>query len=278
MESREPVNSPYHAILPITDEEFVRFQRLIYEVAGISLSPAKKMMVATRLQKRLASHGFYRYRDYYDLVTSGQHPEEMQVMVDRLTTNETYFFREPDHFDRLRSLVQSELLERPLRVWSAACSSGDEVYSLAMLLNQTLGPTGWELTGSDVSYRVLKQAQRGHYPLYRNGGVTPDLLAKYCLKGVGKQAGTFLINRELREKISFKPINLKNSLPHMGRFNVIFLRNVLIYFDQKTKAEIVHRVVQPLKPGGYLFISHTESLHDMASEMKMVKPSIFIKK
>jgi chemotaxis protein methyltransferase CheR len=273
-----PLTNGLAAIQPITDEEFGRFQRLIHDLTGISMCPAKKMLVASRLQHRLAHHGLNRYGDYYQRVISDHHPDEKQVLVDVLTTNETYFFREPDHFTLLRDRVLPAAATAPFRVWSAACSSGEEVYSLAMVLDAQLAAGSWELLGSDVSRRVLQQAERGHYPMARNEGINAERLRRYCLKGVRRHAGTFLIDERLKRSVRFRQINLKQPLPSLGRFDVIFLRNVLIYFDQATKKQIVQRVIEPLKKGGYLFISHTENLHGIVSELEMIKPSIFIKR
>jgi len=262
-------------IQKITDEEFGRFQRLIYEIAGISMCPAKKMMVASRLQRRLAHYGLNRFGDYYRLVTSDTHPDEMQILVDLLTTNETYFFREPAHFHFLKNNIPPQSAATQFRVWSAACSSGEEVYSLAMILADEIKGHAWEIIGSDLSQRVLHRAERGHYPIDRNEGIETTHLKKYCLQGVRSQAGTFLIDQKLKDRVSFRQINLKTKLPNIGRFDVIFLRNVLIYFDHKTKKEIVHRVARQLKPGGLFFISHTESLHGIKTDLKLVSPAIF---
>ncbi len=264
-------------IQKITDEEFSRFQRLIYDLAGISMCPAKKVMVSSRLQRRLVHYGLNRFGDYYRLVTGNAHPGEMQILVDLLTTNETYFFREPAHFNFLRESILSQPTANPFRVWSAACSSGEEVYSLAMVLADKLNTKTWEIMGSDLSERVLFQAQRGHYQIERNEGISPDHLRKYCLKGVRSQAGTFLIDEKLKEHVKFRQVNLMRKLPNIGRFDLIFLRNVMIYFDQETKKEVVHRISTQLKSGGHLFISHTESLHGIAPELKKVGPSILQK-
>ena len=268
-------SSGYLAIQPITDEEFESFRELIFEIAGISLCAGKKMMVASRLQRRLVHYGLHRFSDYYHLVTDKTHPREMQTLVDLLTTNETYFFREPSHFDFLRNEILPQHTNNVFRAWSAACSSGEEVYSLAMVLADTLNDRPWEILGSDLSRRVLKRAQRGHYPMERNEGIDFAFLKKYCLKGVRSQNNTFLIDQKLKTQVRFRQINLKEELPNIGHFDVIFLRNVLIYFNQETKKEIVHRVSDLLKPDGYLFISHAESLHGIESGLKMINPSIF---
>ena len=265
------------SIQPITDFEFGRFQQLIRNIAGISICPAKKMMVSSRLQRRLAVYGLRRFSDYYRLVTSESHPDELQIVVDLLTTHETYFFREPSHFVYLRDHILKHRPAHGFRVWSAACSSGEEVYSLAMLLADTLDGEQWEVLGSDISLQMLQRARRGHYPMERNEGIQDRYLKHYCLKGVRSQENTFLIDRRLKARVNFRQVNLKQSLPHLGRFDVIFLRNVLIYFDAKTKREIVRRVIGQLNPEGYLFISHTENIQGIAAELQQVNPAVFRK-
>lgn len=261
----------------ITDDEFKLFQKLIFEQAGISMSPAKKMMVAGRLQRRLAYYGLRQYGDYYRLIQKPENRQELQVMVDALTTNETYFFREPAHFDLLRAQILPTTTSNPVRIWSAACSSGEEVYSIAMTLSETLRTRSWEVLGSDISTRMLKLAQAGHYPLLRNEGISFDYLKKYCLKGTGPQNGTCLVMNQLKQRVSFKQINLIKPLPDIGTFDVVFLRNVLIYFDQQTKLEIIRRISKTIRPGGYLLVSHTESLHSLNHDLHLIKPSIFRK-
>jgi len=264
----------------ISDLEFENFQNLLHNVAGIYLPPVKKVLVAGRLGKRLRHHGLSSFGDYYQIVTGGEHPEELQVMLDCLTTNETYFFREPAHFDflksELRNMQDAETMSQ-VRIWSAACSSGEEVYTLAMVLAETLGLHNWEIVGSDLNQEVLRRARTGHYTMERTSGIDPTLLKKYCLKGSGPQAGTFLIGDELRQNTRFTQVNLKEPLSSMGKFDVIFLRNVMIYFDQKMKKDVVDRMVHALKPGGLFFISHSESLHGITPHLKMIRPSIFKK-
>ncbi len=264
----------------ITDEEFNRFQRLLHETAGIYLPPAKKVLVAGRLDKRLRHYRMSNFGDYYRMIASGKHPEEFQVMLDCLTTNETYFFREPAHFEFLQNDLKAKrrtAADEPVRIWSAACSSGEEVYTLAMVLAETLGALPWEVVGSDINREVLQQAMRGHYSMARTSGIDPELLRKYCLKGARSQAGTFLVGDKLKQRTRFIQVNLNKPLSGLGRFDVVFLRNVMIYFDQETKKEVVNRIVHVLKPKGLLFISHSESLHGMVSGIKMIRPSVFQK-
>lgn len=264
--------------LALNDREFSQFQAWLYQAAGINLSPAKKALVAGRLFKRLKHYELGSYGEYFKLIMSGQRTEELQVALDLLTTNETYFFREPKHFDFLREHVLPHATPgKTFRLWSAASSSGEEPYSLAMTLAEGLGTTPWEIIGSDISSQVLAKARSGHYPMERARTLPQPLLVKYCLKGTGSQQGTFLIDRALRSRVNFIQVNLNDTLPELGEFDVIFLRNVMIYFDQPTKSKVVARLFPRLKPGGYFIISHSESLNGVSDALKLVAPSIYRK-
>ena len=263
------------AVRPITDDEFQQFRRFIYDQAGISMAPQKRHLVEGRLHKRLRHYGLRTYGEYFRWVSSPEGREEHQVLVDLLTTNETYFFREQAHFDFLAEKILAGYRGREFRAWSAACSSGEEVYTLAMVMAETLGQGDWEVHGSDISQRMLAAARAGLYPLERAQGIPRHLLSKYCLKGVRSQAGYLLIDSKLKQRVRFRSVNLKAPLAEHPAYQVIFLRNVLIYFDVETKREVVGRVSRALAPGGYLFVSHVESLHGVADHLEMVKPSIF---
>lgn len=265
---------------PITDQEFALFQRLIYKIAGISLSDAKKVLLVGRLARRLNVYGFGTFSQYYRMLASGEHPEELQTMVDLLTTNETYFFRESKHFDFLRDeIIAKRKSSGIFRVWSAASSSGEEIYTLAMVLADCLPGTPWEVVGSDISTRVLEKAATGHYSLARTEGIPPDFLRKYCLKGVRTNAGTFLIAPELRQRTRFYQINLTQPITtNIGEFEVIFLRNVLIYFDAETKAKVINNLLPRLKSGGFLIIGHSETLNNLnIARLDTVRPTIYRK-
>jgi chemotaxis protein methyltransferase CheR len=262
----------------ITDQEFTQFQKLIHGIAGISMSVAKKPLVSGRLAKRLAHHGVASYTDYFRILQNDSSRGEMQIAVDLLTTNETFFFREPKHFYFLRDKVlPHQRPGRSFRVWSAACSSGEEVYTLAMILSDGLGDAPWEIIGSDISTRVLEKARGAHYSLERTKGISQQHLSCYCLKGVGSQDGTFLVERNLRQRVQFRQINLNEALPQLGEFDVIFLRNVMIYFDMETKRQVVKRILPLLRPGGYFIVSHSESMNGVTDELKIVTPSIYRK-
>ena len=263
----------------ITDQEFGLFQRLIYKIAGISLSDAKKVLLVGRLTRRLSQYELSSFGDYYRMLATGNCPEEVQTMVDLLTTNETYFFREPKHFDFLRNeVIAKRTNPANFRVWSAASSSGEEAYSIAMTLAEALPNTPWEIVGSDISTKVLAKAVAGHYSLARTEGIPTGYMHKYCLKGIRSHARTFLIRPELRQKTSFHQINLMHPVEaDIGEFEVIFLRNVMIYFDPETKAKVVHNLLPRLKTGGYLIIGHSETLNGITDRVVSVRPTIYRK-
>lgn len=262
----------------LKDRDFQRIQKFLFEKTGIHLSDVKKTLVASRLYSRLKVTGYSDYGSYYSYVESPSGKNELTHFLDALTTNETYFFREPEHFNFLSALVKENRSKTDWKLWSAASSSGEEVYSLAMLLSDDVRkPNSWHIHGSDLSTKVIAKAQQGHYPIDRNEGISPERLRKYCLKGTGKQVGTFLIDRDLTNNITFFNHNLLDRADSLGFFDVVFLRNVMIYFNPSSKQEVLNNVLRQLKPGGYFFISHTESLMNMKHELKQIKPSIYRK-
>ena len=262
----------------ITDREFRDIRSWIYRRAGIHLSDQKKALVSGRLATRLRHYQLTHYGDYFHLLQAGTHPDEPQVAVDLLTTNETHFFREPRHFDYLRDqILPLHPVKRPLRVWSAACSSGEEPYSIAMTLASTLGEGPWEVLASDLSSRVLDRARKGHYPMARARTISHECLVAHCLKGTGRHDGTFMVAPHVASRVQFSQINLNEPLPRLGEFDLIFLRNVMIYFDAPTKQQVMDRILGCLRPGGHLMIGHSESLNSVESTMKSVAPAIYRK-
>lgn len=259
----------------LTEKEFAQFQRMLCEVAGIHLAPAKKLMLAGRLGRRVRDLGLASFGDYFQLLQ--QRKDERQLAVDLLTTNETYFFREPKHFEFLQEqILPGHPRGRPFRVWSAACSSGEEPYSLAMLLDDRLGDAGWEVLASDISTQVLDKARRGLYGVNRIELMPAEYRRRYCLRGIGAQEGLLLLQQSLRSRVQFRQINLNAALPGgLGNFDLILLRNVMIYFQQETRRQVVQRIVQQLRPGGYLFVGHSESLNGIAAGLQPVRPSVY---
>ena len=260
----------------ITDQEFALFQKLIYKIAGISLSDAKKVLLVGRLGKRLKQYNFATFTQYYRYLSSGESPEELQTMVDLLTTNETYFFREPQHFDFLRDVVLKEPRgASTFRIWSGASSTGEEAYSMAMTLAEHLKSSPWEVFGTDISMTVLAKARAALYSLERTDGIPPAFMKKYCLKGVRAQEGKFMVAPDVRKNVSFSQVNLTQPISGVGEFDVIFLRNVMIYFDPETKRKVVENMLPALKPNGYFIVGHSESLNGISNQVKAVRPTIY---
>ncbi len=261
---------------PLSDAELHGFSRLMMDAAGIMLPLSKKALVGGRLGRRLQALGLSSFTHY--LAHIQRDGPERQRAIDLLTTNETYFFREPRHFAYLAEhILPRHDASRPFRVWSAACSSGEEPYSVAMLLSEHLGSRVWEIVASDISTRVLEQARRGIYPMERADKIPLPYLKAYCLKGVGAQEGQFLIQEALRARITFRELNLNAPLPDMGQFDLVLLRNVMIYFDAATKRGVCGRIEQVLRPGGHLFVGHSETLNGLESRLRMVQPAVYRK-
>lgn len=262
----------------ITEAEYTQFQRFIFDAAGITFGASKHALVMGRLGKRVAVFHLNTFGQYLDLLAAGNHPDEVQMAVDLLTTNETYFFREIKHFDFLRAqALATRNRSQPYRVWSAASSSGEEAYSVAMVLADCLANTPWEVLGTDISTKVLQGASRALYTLERARHIPPDYLRRYCLKGTGEHEGRLLIDRSLRSKVLFRHVNLNMPLPNLGQFDVVFLRNVMIYFNDETKRTVVARVIASLKPGGHFCVGHSESLNNISTALEQVAPSIYRK-
>lgn len=252
--------------------EFDGLRRLLFEISGISIGPGKESLVAGRLQRRLDVLGLRTYGEYLSRIRTKEGEDERQIAVDLLSTNETYFWREPQHFALVETQAREVAAERrPFEVWSAASSSGEEAYTLAMVLQEvarsTRPPLAWSIFGSDISTRVIERARRAHYPMERAQKLPLPLLHRYGLKGEGDYEGTFLVERSLRDHVRFGQINLIDPLPSLGPFDAIFLRNVLIYFEPETKAKVIRAVSSKLKPNGRLYVGLSESLHQVAGDL-----------
>jgi chemotaxis protein methyltransferase CheR len=260
----------------LTDGEFASFQKLIYDWAGIHMNESKKALVSGRLMKRLRHYNISMFSDYLRIVKGSEYPEEKQVMINLLTTNETYFFREPRHFDWLREKIRARRAGEPFRVWSAAASSGQEAYSVAMVLGDEIGYTGWEIIGSDISEKALAVALSATYPIEQAQQIPENYLRRFCLRGVRDSEGKFCVRPELTENVRFYRVNLNEILPgNFGKFDVIFLRNVMIYFDRLTRQKVSESLRHFLKPEGNLVIGHAESLHGITDMLRPVKPTIY---
>ncbi len=263
-------------MITLTDTELSSFSRLMFDAAGINLAPSKKALVEGRLSKRLHALGLPSFTAYLQHLRTDA--AERQQAIDLLTTNETYFFREPRHFAYLsENIVPAMDTSHALRVWSAACSSGEEPYSIAMVLAERMGQQPWEIVASDISTRILDQARRAIYPMERAEKIPQSYLKAFCLKGVGAQAGSFTLQPSIRERVRFQAINLNTALPDNGLFDLIVLRNVMIYFDADTKRAVCRRLLDVLRPGGHLFIGHSESLNGLDLPVQAVQPAVYRK-
>lgn len=262
----------------ISDLEFTTIRDFLFQKTGISLTSSKKALVCSRLFKRVQAFKLESYAAYFELVKSGRNPAELQMAINLLTTNETYFFREPKHFDMLSDIAEKADRSRIFRVWSAACSTGEEVYTIAMTLAELTRVNRaprWEVRGSDISTRVLDAARVGHYSFDRTDDIPPDYLKRYCLCGTGQYEGTLLIDKSLRDKAEFAQINLIEPLPQLVPFDVIFLRNVLIYFDQPVKHKVVSQLIANLTPDGILFVGLAETLNGLIDGLVSIGPGAY---
>jgi len=258
-----------------SDKEFYLFQQLILNKLGIFLPIQKKALLTNRLWKRLREWNLDSYEDYYRLILGKDGDAELDLALELITTNETYFFREQKHFDYMVQFILPEFKHgRKLRVWSAAASTGEEPYSIAMLLADQC-QSSWELECSDVNNSVIEQARRAIYPAARIRNIPDSYLHRFCRKGVGPQEGYVRVTQELREKVNFTTLNLHYDFPDIGKFDLVFLRNVLIYFENDTKSKVLDRIANVLNPGGVLFVGHSESLHGVTSRFTPIKPAIY---
>jgi len=261
----------------ITNSEFIKFKTLIYKTTGIELKENKQNLIESRLMKRLRIHNIESYSEYYELILRDK--EELQLMINQVTTNETSFFRENKHFDYLAKKILPQCKER-VHIWSAASSIGVEAYTIAMVVDETLSPRNlpFDILASDINIDVLKQAKEAIYDIRFSKNIPKNYLKKYCLKGIGKMENKFSINNYLKQKLSFAQINLTQPISSkVGEFHIIFLRNVLIYFDIQTKKDVVKYVLKHLKVGGYFFIGHSETLFNISDEVIQVMPTVYQK-
>jgi chemotaxis protein methyltransferase CheR len=261
----------------ISTGEFDWICSFLLERSGIQLKRGKEALVVGRLSRRLRHHGLETFADYIRLLSQDPAGREARITVDLLTTNETYFFREHQHLDMLPQLLQS--LNRPsgamIRVWSAASSTGEEAYSIALTLADHLGTKPWEIVGTDISGRVLDVARRGLYPLDAAERIPERLLRAYCLKGRDEHDGFFTLQSSLRSRVQFQPANLIGPLPDLGTFDVVFLRNVMIYFSDETKTQLLCQLAKLVRPGGYLLIGRAESIASLDTPFIPVSPSVY---
>jgi chemotaxis protein methyltransferase CheR len=262
------------------DQTFRRISTLMHSAIGLSFADSKKPLVTSRLAPRIRDLGLDGFDEYLALISRPDDGGEFQMAVDLLTTNETYFFREPAHFDLLAQQITQGGLRTP-RVWSAAASFGDEAWSITMLLadlqQQGRVSGDWGVLATDISDRVLRSAKQAIYPAERLRHVSPERLRRHCLQGVAESAGLVQIHPRLHSRVQFGQLNLCKPIEALGPFDVVFLRNVLIYFDLPTKCEVVDRVASQLRPGGLLFIGTAEGRVPCKTALQVLAPGAFRK-
>ncbi len=275
--------SSYLAVEDDLGDSLTAIGQIMYDISGIVLDERKKELVKARLRKRLAHHGFTRYAQYVSHVQSKPGGAELDQMVDLLTTNKTSFFRELRHFDFLRDQVLPQVSSGSgLRIWSAGCSSGEEPYSLTILLNDVLSPEELSRTrilATDLSAEVLTHAQAGVYDEAQMADVPDRAVRTYFLTANDPQSGKvrYGVKPALRRLIRFARLNLMGDWPMSGPFDVILCRNVMIYFDTPTRERLVARFRDLLPPGGHLLVGHSESLNSIAHGLEYVQPAVYRK-
>jgi chemotaxis protein methyltransferase CheR len=266
----------------LTDKEFELFKQLIYQQVGITLDAHKKTLLVSRLGKRLRDLHLSSYQAYYDCVNGKGGEEELLNLLDLVSTNKTDFYREPVHFEFLRDQVLPELQSaKTLRIWSSASSSGEEPYTIAMTLTDAIADImRWDIKilASDISTRVLAKASSGIYEEERVTQLSHDLVRRHFLRGKGLQAGKLQVRPQVARLVAFRRINLMDpTFPIRSPLDVIFCRNVMIYFDRPTQAKLMEKFFRYLRPGGYLFIGHSESLQWIDHQFTYLRPTIYQK-
>ncbi len=275
-------NHQFFKIPPMTDQEFKKLQKIIYDSAGIDIKESKRYLLINRLSKRLRNLGLQNFSQYIAYLESGEkRKQEIVEFIDAVTTNKTEFFREFNHFQFFKDKVLPELTSTKssgmIRIWSAACSSGEEPYSISIFLSELLANKPnfrFEILASDISETILRSAVEGVYDESKVKPVSPDQLRKYFLKG----DKFYKVRPEVAQKVNFKKINLKLDFQRsLSNFDVIFCRNVLIYFNHEMQNQIINKCWHVLKPGGYLFLGHSETLFGSQTAFKYIAPSIYRK-
>jgi chemotaxis protein methyltransferase CheR len=268
--------------IELGDQEFDFLRHVVTENAGIVLGPSKRQLVQGRLVRRLRELGLKSFAQYCEHVRDSG-PEELVSLINCITTNVTAFFRENHHFDQLASRMLPEAMarnaqSRRIRIWSAGCSSGEEPYSIAMTVAETMPPTQrWDLKilATDIDSDMVTAASSGIYAEDRMTGVSAERQRQWMRRGAGENSGMLKLKPELISLITFRTLNLLGEWPLTGPFDVIFCRNVMIYFDQATRERILSRFARLLAPGGYLCIGHSESIHGSNMPYRLVGRTIY---
>ena len=275
-------------LLVLSPKEFAAIAALARDEFGLELGQGKEQLVASRLGKVMRRLGLKTFRDYYRHVEGDRTGDALVELIDALTTNHTSFFREPAHFDFLVERVFSQHTfagqkgRAPMRIWCAASSTGEEPYTIALMAREYLGgagggagPTLPRILATDISTRVLETARKGMYQADRFPDGLAPWLKKHLLRGEGRWQGWYRMRPEILAMVEFRRLNLIEPLPNVGRFTVIFCRNVMIYFSRETQELLVNRLAACLEPGGYLFVGHSESLTGIGHPLESVQPAVY---
>jgi chemotaxis protein methyltransferase CheR len=265
-------------MLVLTQSAFRELQALFLAASGIQLTESKRAMMEARLRSRVEALGLRDFDAYCAHIRASYNAEERQRAIDLLTTNETYFFREPVHFQVLAEVLAQLPKTQPVRVWSAACSSGEEAFSIGMTILDKAPWLNWEVRASDLSERMLECGRRGVFPLQRLEHMPPTYLKRFALRGTRENEGSFRVADDVRRRVRFIQHNLLEDVPTLGSFDVIFVRNVLIYFDNERKQKILKLILKRLRPAGVLFLGLAESLQGQDLPLVRISNSVYRKR
>lgn len=262
----------------LSESDFKKLTDLVFQFTGIRMGDKKRPLITGRLARRLRLLELPNYGAYLNYLLNEESGEEREIFIDLITTHVTHFFREPEHFVFLASYLQT-VKQYPLRIWSAAVSTGEEAYSIGMVLQDRLGPSKWKILGTDVSAESVSRARTALYPMAGIDQIPDFYKKKYLLKGKDSMEGYFTLDKEIRESVQLDTLNLMNFTKLPGNFlpEIVFLRNVMIYFDADEKQIVIDRMAKLLPTGGILLIGHSESLNGLKSPFKLLKTAIYQK-
>ena len=264
----------------LKESEYRQLRDIVYDHAGIHLGDNKKELVHARLTKILRKRGIPDFRQYIQILDADSSDDELIMLLDAISTNVTHFFREQEHFNFLAEILPDLQKNKPIRVWSAGCSSGEEPYSLAITLKEYHEKTGGPepaIIATDLSTKVLKKAVGAVYPMKAVDRLDQSLLRKYFLKGKGSAENFVKVKKDVTRLVTFERMNLMEPVRFSQEFDIIFCRNVMIYFDGITRTNVVRKYHEALNTGGYLFIGHSESLNGIEHDFSYVRPTIYRK-
>ncbi|ESP91016.1 MULTISPECIES: CheR family methyltransferase [Pseudoalteromonas] len=264
--------------MTISQLEFNQLNRVLDEHTGIRLNNAKADIMASRLSSRLRATKCTTHNQYYQLITSPNGHKELDIFIDKLTTHETYFFREQSQFEFMYEYYRNRRSRNvPIRAWSAASSTGEEAYSIAMVLDDLFYNGRWSVTGTDISPTSVEMAKEACFAISTAQKIPKKYRKAYCLKGIGPNEGTFTLNKAIKSHCTFDVDNLLHLRKVDYSFDIIFLRNVLIYFDEIKQKAIIDNIVHRLNHGGLLFLGHSESLRKKRPGLELIQPCIYKK-